>query len=128
MSASPTRNETRSRSPSIEYVPRSPSPNAPSFPIAITTETGIPVSGLGTPDIIHTPPPQLIPPPPFPPLPAPLHIPPRTTGNDLYHHPVASLHHIRVIEASQLAAAVATETRVNSTLHSVNTPISARSV
>src|SRR5712672_1405873 len=126
MPASPTRNE--SRSPSLEYVPCSPSPDAPSFPIAITTETGIPVSGLGTPDIIHAPSPQLAPASPLPPSPAPLQIPPRTTGNDSYHHPVASPYHVRVIEASQLAAAVAAETRVNSTLHSANTPVSPRSV
>src|SRR5712675_3098476 len=114
MSAAPARNE--SRSPSLEYVPRSPSPDAPSFPIAITTETGIPVSGLSTPDIIHAPSPQLAPASPLPSSPAPLQIPPRTTGNDSYHHPVASPYHIRVIEASQLAAAVAAETRVDSAL------------
>src|SRR5712672_560695 len=126
MPASPTRNE--SRSPSLEYVPCSPSPDAPSFPIAITTETGIPVSGLGTPDIIHAPSPQLAPASPLPPSPAPLQIPPRTTGNDSYRHPVASPYHIRVIEASQLAAAVASETHVNSTLHSAHPTLSPRSV
>src|SRR5882672_6164097 len=101
MPASPARNE--SRSPSLEYAPRSPSPDAPSFPITITTETGIPISRLGTPDIIHTPSPQLAPPSPLPPSPAPLQIPLQATGNDSYHHPVASLHHIQVIKASQLA-------------------------
>src|SRR5712671_3061819 len=40
MSASPTCNEARSRSPSLEYAPRLPSPDAPSFPVQITTETG----------------------------------------------------------------------------------------
>src|SRR5712671_6885075 len=128
MSASPARNETRSRSPSLEYVPCSLSPDAPSFPVTITTETGIPVSGLGTPDIIHAPSPQLAPASPLPPSPAPLQIPPRTTGNDSYRHPVASPYHIRVIEASQLAAAVATETHVDSTLHSMHPPLSPRSV
>src|SRR5712672_2117112 len=126
MSATPARNE--SRSPSLEYVPRSPSPDAPPFPIAITTETGVPVSGLGTPDIIHAPSPQLAPASPLPPLPAPLPIPPRTTGNDSYRHPVASPYHTRVIEASQLAAAVAAETHVDSTLHSTHPPLSPRSV
>src|SRR5712671_6859155 len=115
MSASPTRNETRSRSPSLKYVPCSPSPDAPSFPVAITTETGVPVSGFGTPDIVHAPSPQLAPASPLPPLPAPLQIPPRTTGSDSYHHPVASPYHVQVIEASQLAAAVAAKTCVNST-------------
>src|SRR5712671_5003389 len=128
MSASPARNETRSRSPSLEYVPCSLSPDAPSFPIAITTEAGIPVSGLGTPEIIHAPSPQLAPASPLPPSPAPLRIPPRTTGNDSYRHPVASPYHIRVIEASQLAAAVAAETRVDSTLHPAHPPLSPRSV
>src|SRR5882672_8508384 len=96
MSVAPARNE--SRSPSLEYAPRSPSPDAPSFPIAITTETGIPVSGLGTPDIVHAPSPQLAPASPLPPSPAPLQIPPRATGNDSYRHPVASPYHIRVME------------------------------
>src|SRR5712672_1374509 len=126
MSATPARNE--SRSPSLEYVPRSPSPDAPPFPIAITTETGVPVSGLGTPDIIHAPSPQLAPASPLSPSPAPLQIPPRTTGNDSYHHPIASPYHIRVIEASQLAAAVAAETRIDSTLHPTHPPLSPQSV
>src|SRR5712671_6977463 len=126
MSAAPVRNE--SCSPSIEYVPRLPSSDAPSFPIAITTKTGVPVSGLGTPDIIHAPSPQLAPASPLPPSPAPLQIPPWTTGNDSYHHPIASPYHIRVIEASQLAAAVAAETRVDSTLHPTHPPLSPRSV
>src|SRR5712671_726547 len=126
MPASPARNE--SRSPSLEYVPHSPSPDAPSFPIAITTETGIPVSGLDTPEIVHAPSPQLAPTSPLPSSPAPLQIPPRTTGNDLYRYPVASPYHVRVMEASELAATVAAETRVNSALHTANTPISPRSV
>src|SRR5712671_5270496 len=126
MSASPARNE--SRSPSLEYVPRLPSPDAPSFPIAITTETGVPVSRLGTPDIIHAPSPQLAPASPPPPSPAPLQVPPRTTGNDSYCHPIASPYHVRVIKASQLAAAVAAETHVDSTLHSTHPPLSPRSV
>src|SRR5712672_4312710 len=112
MSAAPARNE--SRSPSLQYVPRSPSPGAPSFQVAITTETGIPLSGLGTPDIIHAPSPQLAPASPLPPSPAPLQIPPRTIGDNSYRHPVTSPYHVRVIEASQLAAAVAAETHVDS--------------
>src|SRR5712675_45882 len=102
MSASPAHNETCSCSPSLEYVPHSPSPDAPSFPVTITTETGIPISGLGTPDIIHAPSPQLAAASPLPPSPPPLQVLPRTTSNDSYHHPIASPHHIRVIEASQL--------------------------
>src|SRR5712672_637067 len=116
MSATPACNE--SRSPSLEYAPRSPSPDAPSFPIAITTETGIPISRLGTLEIIHAPSPQLTAASPLPPSPPPLQVPPRTSGSDSYHHPVTSPHHIRVIEASQLATAVAAETCINSTLHS----------
>src|SRR5712671_8122499 len=111
MSASPTRNETCSRSPSLEYAPRSPSPDAPSFPIAITTETGIPVSGLGTPEIVHAPSPQLAPPSPLPSSPPPLQIPPRTVRGDLYHIPATSLHYDRIIQSSQLATEVAAETR-----------------
>src|SRR6267154_5080737 len=99
MPASPAHNE--SRSPSLEYVPRSPSPDAPSFPIAITTETGVPVSGLGTPDIIHAPSPQLAPTSPLPSSPPPLPVPPRAS------------HYDRVVHSSQLAAEVATETRLN---------------
>src|SRR5712671_7897613 len=111
MPASPARNE--SRSPSLEYVPRSPSPDAPSFPIAITTETGIPVSGLGTPEIIHAPSPQLAPPSPLPPSPAPLQIPPRTVSGDSYRAPAISLHYNRVVHSFQLATEVTTETRLN---------------
>src|SRR5712672_3169647 len=114
MSAAPARNE--SRSPSLEYVPRSPSPDAPSFPIAITTETGIPVSGLDTPEIIHAPSPQLAPASPLPSSPPPLPIPSRTS------------HYDRVVHSSQLAAEVAAETRLNAALHASHTPISPRSV
>src|SRR5712672_1274493 len=128
MSASPTHNETRSHSPSLEYAPRSPSPNAPSFPVQITTKTGIPVSGLATLEIIHAPLPQLAPASPLPSSPPPLQIPPRAPSDNSYHIPVASPHHIRVLEASQLAAAIATETCINSALHSAHTPISPRSV
>src|SRR5712671_2185665 len=97
MSAAPARNE--SRSPSLEYVPRSPSPDAPSFPLAITTEAGTPVTGHGTPETIPAPPPPL--PPAYP---------------------------LRVIEASQLAAAVAAETRIDSTLRPTHPPLSPQSV
>src|SRR5712671_3413097 len=114
MPASPARNE--SRSPSIEYVPRSPSPDAPSFPITITTETGIPVSGLGTPEIIHAPSPQLAPASPLPPSPPPLPIPPRTDSNNSYHAPVTSSHYNHVVRSSQLATEVAAETRLNAAL------------
>src|SRR5712672_3652648 len=126
MPAAPTRNESRSLS--LEYAPRSPSPNAPAFPVAITTETGIPVSGLGTPEIVHAPSPQLAPASPLSSSPPPLPVPPRATDNDSYRHPVASPYHIRVIEASHLAAAVAAETRVDSALHSAHPPLSPRSV
>src|SRR5712671_2549258 len=128
MSASPAHNETRSHSLSLEYVPRSPSSDAPSFPVPITTETGIPISGLGTLDIIHAPSPQLAAASPLPPSPPPLQIPPQASSNNSYHTSVASLHHIQVLETSQLAAAVTAETRVNSALHSAHTPISPRSV
>src|SRR5882672_334900 len=101
MPASPARNE--SRSPSLEYVPRSPSPDAPSFPIAITTETGIPVSGLGTPEIVHAPSPQLAPASPLPSSPPPLPIPPRTYSNNSYHAPATSPHNDRIKQSSQLA-------------------------
>src|SRR5712672_948999 len=99
MPASPTCNE--SRSPSIEYVPRLPSPDAPSFPIVITTETSIPVSRLGTPEIIHAPSPQLAPASPLPPSSPPLLIPPRTHSGDSYHAP--AMHYDRVVQSSQLA-------------------------
>jgi len=94
----------------------------------ITTETGIPVSGLATPDIIHAPSPQLAAASPLPPSPPPLQIPPRAPSNNLYHVPVASPHHVQVLKASQLAAVVAAETCINSALHSAHTPISPRSV
>src|SRR5712675_1256916 len=110
MSASPTRNEARSRSPLLEYAPCLLSPDTPSFPVVITTETGIPVSGLATPDIIHAPSPQLAAASPLPPSPPPLQIPPRAPSNNLYHVPVASPHHVQVLKASQLAAVVAAET------------------
>src|SRR5712671_5089782 len=126
MSAAPARNE--SRSPSLEYAPHSPSPDAPSFPIAITTETGIPVSGLGTPEIIHAPSPQLAPASPLPSSPPPLPVPPRTYSNDSYHAPATSSHYDRVVQSSQLATEVATETRLNVALHASHTPISPRSV
>src|SRR5712671_6214687 len=126
MSAAPARNE--SRSPSLEYVPRSPSPDAPSFPIAITTETGIPVSGLGTPEIIHAPSPQLAPASPLPSSPPPLPVPLRTYSSDLYHAPATSSHYDRVVQSSQLATEVAAETRLNAALHASHTPISPQSV
>src|SRR5712675_670144 len=113
MSAAPTRNE--SRSPSLEYVPCSPSPDAPAFPIAITTETGIPVSGLGTPEIVHAPSPQLAPTSPLPPSPPPLQVPPRTYSNNPHHAPATSPHNDRIVQSSQLATEVAAETRLNVT-------------
>src|SRR5712672_2809046 len=124
--ASPARNE--SRSPSLEYVPRLPSPDAPSFPIAITTETGIPISGLGTLEIIHAPSPQLAPTSPLPSSPPPLPVPPRTYSNDSYHAPAMSSHYDHVVQSSQLATEVATETRLNVALHTSHAPISPRSV
>src|SRR5712671_2269209 len=114
MSAAPARNE--SRSPSLEYVPCSPSPDAPSFPIAITTETGIPISGLGTPEIIHAPSPQLAPASPLPSSPPPLPVPPRTS------------HYDHIVHSAQLATEIATETRLNAALHASHTPISPQSV
>src|SRR5712675_1945283 len=100
MPASPARNE--SRSPLLEYVPRSLSPDAPSFPIAITTETGVPVSGLGTPEIIHAPSPQLAPASPLPSSPPPLPIPPRIRSNVSYYAPTTSPHNDRAKQSSQL--------------------------
>src|SRR5712672_599077 len=128
MSASPTHNETRSHSPSLEYAPRSPSPNAPSFPVQITTKTGIPVSGLATPEIIHAPSPQLAPASPLPPSPPPLQIPPRTSSNDSYHAPAMASHYDRIVQSSYFNAEVATETHLNATLHASHTPISPQSV
>src|SRR5882672_2734100 len=124
MPASPARNE--SRSPSLEYIPRSPSPDAPSFPITITTKTGVPISGLGTPEIIHAPSPQLAPASPLPPSPPPLPIPPWTHSGDSYHAPATR--YDRVVQSSQLATEVAAETRLNAALHASHTPISPRSV
>src|SRR5712671_132031 len=126
MSLAPARNE--SRSPSLEYVPRSPPPAAPPFPIAITTETGIPVSGLGTPEIVHAPSPQLAPASPLPSSPPPLPVPPRTYSSDSYHAPATSSRYDHVIQSTQLAAEIAAETRLNVTLHTSHTPISPRSV
>src|SRR5712671_7833713 len=115
MPASPARNE--SRSPIFEYVPCSPSPDAPAFPIAITTKTGIPVSRLGTPEIIHAPSPQLAPASPLPSSPPPLPVPPQTYSNNSYHAPVTSSHYDRVVQSSQLATEVTAETRLNAALH-----------
>src|SRR5712671_1577732 len=126
MSAAPARNE--SRSPSLEYVPRSPSPDTPSFPVTITTETGIPISGLGTPEIIHARSPQLAPASPLPSSPPPLPVPPQTYRGDSYHAPATSSRYDRVAQSSQLAAEVAAETRLNAALHASHTPISPRSV
>src|SRR5712671_7334704 len=126
MPASPARNE--SRSPSLGYAPRSPAPDALFFPVATTTETGIPVSGLGTPEIIHAPSPQLAPASPLPPSPPPLQIPPRTSSNDSYHAPAMASHYDRIVQSSQFATEVATETHLNATLHTSHTPISPQSV
>src|SRR5712675_2673447 len=128
MSASPTCNEAYFCSPLLEYAPRSPFPDTPSFPVAITTETGIPISRFGTPQIVHAPSPQLTAASPLPPSPPPLQIPPWAPSNNSYHVPVASPHHIWVLQTSQLAAEVAAKTHLNSTLHSAHTPISPRSV
>src|SRR5712671_1496198 len=128
MSASPTRNEARSCSPSLKYTPHSPSPDAPSFPIQITTKTSIPISGLATPEIVHAPSPQLTPASPLSPSPPPLQVPPRTSSNNSYHAPTTSSHYDRVIQTSQLATEVATETRLNAALHTLHAPISPRSV
>src|SRR5712672_1133418 len=114
MPATPAHNE--SRSPSLEYAPRSPSSDAPSFPITITTEAGIPISGLGTPEIIHAPSPQLAPASPLPSSPPPLPVPPRTS------------HYDRIVHSAQLATEIATETRLNAALHASHTPISPQSV
>src|SRR5712671_4547543 len=120
MSLAPARNE--SRSPSLEYVPRSPPPAAPPFPIAITTETGIPISGLGTPEIIHAPSPQLAPASPLPSSPPPLPVPPRTYSNVSHYTPVTSPHDDRIKQSSQLANEVAAETCLNVALHAAHTP------
>src|SRR5712671_309099 len=126
MPASPARNE--SRSPLLEYAPRSTSPDAFSFQDAVTTETGIPVSGLGTLEIIHAPSPQLAPASPLPSSPPPLLVPPWTYSNDSYHTPTTSSHYDHVVQSSQLATEVAAETRLNVTLHASHAPISPRLV
>src|SRR5882757_9451391 len=104
MSASPARNESHSLS--LEYAPRSPSPDAPTFPIAITTKTGVPVSGFATPEIVHAPSPQLAPPSPLPPSPPPLQIPPQTPSNNPHHISATSSHYNQVVQSSQLATKV----------------------
>src|SRR5712672_3474549 len=120
MSATPAHNE--SCSPSLEYVPRSLSPDAPSFLVAITTETGIPVSRLGTPEIIHAPSPQLAPASPLPSSPPPLPVPPQTYSNNSYHAPATSSHYDRIVQSSQLATEVAAETCLNAALHASHAP------
>src|SRR5712672_493303 len=94
-------NEAHSCSPSLEYAPRSPSPDTPSFPVAITTETGIPISRFGTSQIVYAPSPQLTATSPLPPSPPPLQIPPRAPSNDSYHVPIPHPHHISVLPTPQ---------------------------
>src|SRR5712671_2363902 len=83
MSASPTCNEAHFCSPSLEYAPRLPSSDTPSFPVTITTETGIPISRFGIPQIVHALSPQLTAASPLPPSPPPLQIPPQAPSNEL---------------------------------------------
>src|SRR5712672_1359452 len=107
MPASPTCNEARSCSPSLKYTPRSPSPNTPSFPVRVTTETGIPISRLGTLEIIHALSPQLAVASPLPPSPPSLQIPPQAPSNNSYHAPITSSLYDRIVQSSQLATEVA---------------------
>ena len=112
-------NESHSRFPSLEYVPHSPSPNTPSFPVLLTVRTDIPLSGLNTLQIMHTPLPQLAAASPLPASP-PLQIPPQAPSTDLYH--------ASATQPSQLAAEIAAKTHLNAALHMAHTPISPQSV
>src|SRR5882672_11249645 len=101
MLSSPSPNESRSRS--LNHIPPSPSPDTPSFPVPLTVRTDVPLSGLNTPQIEHTPSPQLAAASPLPPSSPPLQILPWAPSNDSYHAPIMSPYHIRVMQSSQLA-------------------------